>query len=230
MYSIQQLIDAGFYGYRGWNDIQAANADYRATGGSGKGSLTNPAALGMGGGTTGAGGQVGGAFNFNWDQAEKDALEKLRPYYEEVLAEANYDINKATTIIEEDYARGSRYNAEDLATGQAGFAMVEPREQNELMTGLNKRGVLQSTIRDEEQQYLTDTQQRRREALQRTMDRRNELAGIERQRGIEDVATKGSRYTRDLGEEKKEKALSLADMKYQRDWNRFAAETSRFNT
>lgn len=44
MLTAQQLINAGFYGYAGWDDASAA-ADYQATGGQGKGSLTNPAAL-----------------------------------------------------------------------------------------------------------------------------------------------------------------------------------------
>lgn len=34
----QDLINTGFYGYRGWGDAEAI-ADYRATGGAGKGSL-----------------------------------------------------------------------------------------------------------------------------------------------------------------------------------------------
>jgi len=45
--SVQDLINAGFYGYQGWGN-QEALADYRATGGAGKGSLTNQTALGGG--------------------------------------------------------------------------------------------------------------------------------------------------------------------------------------
>lgn len=55
----QDLVNAGFYGYQGWGDAEAA-ADYRATGGSGKGSLTNPGALGGGGGVAGASSSGGG--------------------------------------------------------------------------------------------------------------------------------------------------------------------------
>lgn len=226
--SASELQAAGFYGYQGWPDPEAG-LDYQATGGSGKGTLTNPSALGGGGAVGATGGQVAGSFGFNWEQAEKDALEKLRPYYEEVLAEANYDINLATQRLQDDYDRGVRYNAEDLAVAQEGWNMMEPRERNELLTSLNRRGVLQSTIRGEEEQFLTDTQRRRREALQRAIDRQNELAGITRQRGTEDVTTAGSRQIRDIGEEKKQKALDLADTQYQRDWNRWLAETSRFN-
>jgi hypothetical protein len=228
MYTIDQLVNAGFYGYAGW-DRESANQDYQATGGSGKGSLTNPAALG---GITSTGADFTGTnqFNFDWNQAEQDALNKLKPYYEQVLAEANYDINRAKQILEEDYQRGARYNAEDLATGMQNYSALEPREQNTLLTGLNKRGVLQSTIRNTEQQYLTDTQQQRREALQRAIDRKNELAGVERQRGISDVETKGTRYKRDVGEEEKQRALDLSNMQYNRDYSRFLAEANRFVT
>lgn len=37
--SAQELVNMGYYGYRGWNDAEAL-ADFRATGGSGKGSPT----------------------------------------------------------------------------------------------------------------------------------------------------------------------------------------------
>ena len=36
MYTAQQLVNMGYYGYQGWGDA-AANADFNATGGSGKG-------------------------------------------------------------------------------------------------------------------------------------------------------------------------------------------------
>lgn len=213
----ESLQRYGTVSYTGW-DRESADQDFIAKGGT-------PGAFSA----TGADFVPGaGAFNFNWEQAEKDALEKLRPYYEEVLAEADYDISRAKTIIEEDYARGTRYNTEDLAVAQEGYAMAEPREKNELLTGLNQRGVLKSSIRDYEQQYLTDTQRRRREALQRSVDRQNEVMGIEKQRGIEDVTTKGTRYKRDLGEQKKERSLSLADLQYQRDYSRFLTEAGRF--
>lgn len=38
--SAQDLVNMGFYGYQGWDDAGAL-ADYRATGGAGKGSATN---------------------------------------------------------------------------------------------------------------------------------------------------------------------------------------------
>lgn len=56
--SAQDLVNAGFFGYQGWDDAGAL-ADFKATGGSGKGSLTNPGAASGGGGDLGSGDLIG---------------------------------------------------------------------------------------------------------------------------------------------------------------------------
>ena len=219
---VDDAIAAGYVGYRGWSDVGAAN-DFAATGGAGKAP--------GGGGDGGGGGNAGTApFQFDWEQAEIDALEKLRPYYEEVLEEANFDIDRAKKIMEEDYQSGTRYREEDLRVEQEGFALAEPRESSGLLEDLNRRGFLKSTVRTKDEALLTENQQRRREAVERATRRRQEIAGTERKRGIEELDIKLPRYTRDLGEEKKERAVSLAGIKYGKDQAKFLAETSRFIT
>lgn len=206
-------IKAAYPGYAGWNDSAAIIADFRATGGAGK---------------EGGGGGAGGAFNFDWEQAEKDALEKLRPYYEQKLSEAQGDVNLALSRIEEDYQQGRRYRTEDLAVEQEGWGMQEPRELSSLLEGLNRRGMLQSTIRTEDQQNLDDTQRRRREAVERGLRRREEVAGVERARGTEDINIKFPRFKAELEEEKKQRALELAGTKQQQGYQRYMAEAQRF--
>jgi hypothetical protein len=220
IYSKDELAAMGYGGYVGWSDPEAG-LDFAATGGGGKWT-------GGGAGPGGAGSTSGGAFSFNWEQAEADALEKLRPYYEEVLAEARGDVERAKQIIEEDYQRGVRYREEDLQVAQEGWAREEPRQRNALLEDLNRRGFLQSSIRTGEEEYLTETQTATREATERALQRQEELAGVERSRGVEELDIKLPRYERELMEEKKTKAADMATMKYGRDYDKWLAEASRF--
>ena len=174
------------------------------------------------------GAEGGQPFSFDWEQAEKDALEKLRPYYEEKLAEAEGDVNLAKQRIEEDYQQGRRFREEDIGVEKEGWAMGEPRELNELLENLNKRGVLQSTIRTGEEEYLGDTQRRRREAVERTLRRREEIAGLEKGRGVEDIERQFPRFKREMEEEKKQRALELAGTEQQKGYQRYTAEAQRF--
>ena len=83
----------------------------------------------------GSGGGAGGdGFTFDWSKAEADALEKLRPYYEEKLKEANFDTDRAKRLIEEDYATGKRYNAEDLATTLGAIGLSKTRATEDFAT------------------------------------------------------------------------------------------------
>jgi len=217
VYSKNELTAQGYGGYVGWNDPEAG-LDFAATGGGGKWT---------GGTTTGGGGEIS-PFNFDWTQSEKDALEKLRPYYEEVLAESQGDVNLAKSRLEEDYQLGKRYREEDLTFQTRGAQMEEPIEKEKMLSGLNQRGFLQSTVRTQEQIDLEERQARRREAIQRAIQRKEEVAGIEKGRQLTDITTKEQRYERDIGEEKKEKAAAMAEQKYGRDYQRFMAEASRY--
>lgn len=118
-------------------------------------------------------------FNFNWDEAENAAFEKLKPYYEKKLAEANGDVELAKKRIEEDYTTGERYRSEDLgilttinqrtkdrlaqdygtvvnranediATSRESDALTAQQETRDTQSDLNRRGVLFGTIRGNE--------------------------------------------------------------------------------
>jgi len=170
-------------------------------------------------------------FEFDWEQGEADALEKLRPYYEEVLAESKGDVELAKKRMEEDYQQGKRFRSEDLSVAEKGFDLLDPREKRSMLEELNRKGVFsigKSTIQETEQQFLTDTQKRRREAIQRAVQRKEEVAGIDRQRSTEDIDILQPRYERELGEQKKERAAGMAESQYGRKYTTHLAEAERF--
>lgn len=222
--------------YQGWPRSQALADFYEARGGN-LGRLPEPYGSQFRGSTSDSGGGGGGGapFTFDWEQAEKDALEKLKPYYEQILAETKGDVTLAKQRIEQDYQQGKRFREEDLATALGEVTALEPKERAETLETLNRRGLFvptgfKSTIQEEEETLLTDKQQRRREAIKRALARKEEVAGIETGREIADIARGYPRYERELGEEKKEKAVAMAGMKFGREQAKWLAEASRFTS
>lgn len=176
-------------------------------------------------------------FNFDYEQAELDALEKLRPYYEELLARAQGDLTRAQGYLTEDYNRGLRYRAEDfdtatqqlaqayetgktyreqdtrnalgrmmssyeqnkawdeqdLRTALANFDVLEPREQQQLQEAMNKRDMLSSSVNVKETGYLTGQQDTRRQAVERAMQRKRDLADVGYTQNVADTTISSNR-------------------------------------
>lgn len=172
-------------------------------------------------------------FEFSFEEAEKAALEELRPYYERILSEEQGDVERAKRRIEEDYARGIRYREEDLATREREFALTFPREETNLIDSLNKRGLVPTAQRgglgSQDIANLQESQNLRREAVSRALQRQGEEAGLTRSRSREDLDTALSRREFELGEEKKEKALGRASQQYGLELARYGAERSRYD-
>lgn len=174
-------------------------------------------------GTSGGGGMPTiPAFKFDYDQAEKDALAKLEPYYKQKLDEAQGDVERAKRLIEEDYARGNRYREEDLGASLAEEARKRQEEIMGTTEDLNRRGVLygQIPLGDETSRApYSDVAQRlflgpqserqaaRKLAIERAIQRQSNIAGTERARGLEEQNIQFPRYQRSLEEEKRRRAF-----------------------
>lgn len=206
-----------------------------------------------------AGTTTGGAgFNFNWSAVEKEEFEKLRPYYEKKLADAQGDVTRAKTLLEEDYQTGmrrtqedesmaARYRNEDLATQGQGLALDAEQELRDARGALNQRGVLIGE-RSAEQQgaaptsdyaqkwFLDPMKQRqdaRRLAVERSIQRQGEVAGLDAQRqrealetakrrGIQEQETQYDKYRKLLEQEQKEKAvLQMTPLRYQQEYQKY---------
>lgn len=141
---IQDLVDAGYVGYRGWTDEAAALADFKATGGAGK----------IGGSSGGGGG--GGSYQpisaADFSKLEEKAFELSKPYYIQIVKESRGDLTRARQILEEDYVKNTREarerNALDVeaekkslegSLGTLGLTFVT--EQEKKLGDLNKRGM-----------------------------------------------------------------------------------------
>jgi hypothetical protein len=77
-----------------------------------------------------------------WNQAQQDALTKLTPYYQQLLALNNGDVNRAKTALEADYATGVRFNTADFQNQMSQENLTEADEQKSMLDDLNSRGIL----------------------------------------------------------------------------------------
>ena len=116
---------------------------------------------------------------FEWDrnQAEQDALTKLTPYYDELLAQANGDVELAKQRLLEDYQTGTRQDQEDFTT-------IVERSNQDYLVGQRTR----------EQDFATKTERTSRDVA------------TQRQQAVEDYLTQSQEYAR-LEPEEKAKVL-----------------------
>lgn len=141
MPTASELVQAGYYGYQGWDDA-SANADFNATHGAGKG---NP------------NGGAGGSGGYSPIQApdlanlQQQVYNVVNPYYQELAKQAKGDFNTAIDMMKADYTQGTRQAKENLAyatkyglgelSNTLGTLGVNFNQQNEqMMDTLNKRG------------------------------------------------------------------------------------------
>lgn len=200
-----------------------------------------------GGNTTRAVGGSSGvtipAFSFDWSAADKEALEKLTPYYEGLLAQAQGDIDLAKQRLEQDYQTGIRQRAEDQTSQTAEDKRAALEETRNALTNLNTRGVLigektpgdQSTSAAPTSDYansyylnpMKERQSARALAIQRAFSRQQEQSDLTKGRQMEDMATQFSRYKGNLEEEKKNKAINqMAPLQYQQELAKYNAALS----
>lgn len=117
-----------------------------------------------GGGTTGGGGTSGGGgapktnvntsltgligqtstANLNMADFEAQSLAMLTPYYDRLLKEAKFDIDRAKARLEEDYVTGARKVNIAKDVEQSSEATTSKSELLSALDELNKRGLLQT--------------------------------------------------------------------------------------
>lgn len=170
-----------------------------------------------------SGGSGGGlnipAFSFDYDLAEKEARAKLDPYYQQKLNEAQGDVDKAKKLIEDDYASGVRFRQDDLVNQIGQDKLTATKETQGLTEDLNKRGILfgekapasqmsvapYSQFATQQQTPLQDKQALRKQAIERAIQRQDEVAGFDRQKALQDPSMDTARIQRDLKEEEEKR-------------------------
>jgi hypothetical protein len=185
----------------------------------------------------------------NYDQYYQDAYNnKLKAYYERLLAEEQGDVDRAKRRLLEDYQQGTRINSEDYNRnynfGRESYnaAMNEQKldetsEQNKLNSDLVRRGLSQGGVSQQQTNQLQDRQSMRRAAIDRALkkseddlkygkERGDEQETIKQRRGTEDLASQFAKFQTDKGQERQEKAQALAEADYGREFSKRSTEES----
>jgi hypothetical protein len=179
-------------------------------------------------------------------EAERLAMEELKPYYEKKLAESNWDFDTARKQMEEDRALEIKQGKENiLAQQQEFFGTTAPQEQLQLQDALASRGIL--TTREGAATPLTGTtatgeqltakspftagyggiagrrigtlvtsQKARADAIARGLSQREESLGLQTKQSTELMTEQQKRSAAALEEARKKEAASLGTSKYQR--------------
>lgn len=139
----QDLVNAGYYGYRGWGDAAAA-ADYAATGGAGKG--------GGGGSSSSSSSGLPQLSAADLTKLRSQAYDATQSYYEKLAAQAKGDFATAVKLMTTDYQQGVRqakekaayeekYGTSDLNNALSSLGITFGKENESLLSSLNKRGM-----------------------------------------------------------------------------------------
>jgi electron transfer flavoprotein alpha subunit len=167
-----ELVAKGFYGYSGWNDA-AAEADFKATGGAGKGAATggsgsnDPTKIAQDFATNLINAQAEtikretsfldqyttqNPFVFDEELAKKSATAEYQPYYTELLDDytKNIDLQKETTrgsskllTSLQKLDSGTRTNAYNRAVAQAEEGFAG---QGMFFSGIKQKAIGEKTV------------------------------------------------------------------------------------
>lgn len=174
------------------------------------------------------------------------AQTKLNEYYQRILQEEEYDVERAKRRLDEDYKRGTRINLEDyernIQFGRESYGasvkeqqLESESERRKLEGDMLSRGVSQGGLAEGQQARLKTRQDMRREAIDRALRKSEEdlkygkERGLEQEtltqrRGTEDVATQFAKFQLEKKQEREDKALGLAEADYQREFSKRSTE------
>lgn len=209
----QDLVNAGYVGYQGWPDLEAAN-DFAATGGKGK-----------------EGG--GGAIGFDFVAESEKAYGEMGPYYSRLLSESQGDLNTALSRLVEDYETGERYIKQEEANVQRAREVAQKEgtqnvTDNALARGLYQKSVADPSggmgIPDTEQKELEDELARRGDITAQGFARQREQSLLGKTRRETDLKKNQSRYEFDLEQQRRKEAAELAGSREARAYNRYNAQ------
>jgi hypothetical protein len=226
---VQDLINAGYGGYTGWGDAEAA-ADFNA--GHGEGKRTQ----------SGGGGRSSvPAFSFDYAAEAQKAYGDLGTYYDRLLKESKGDLNLALSRMVEDYNRGLRIKTEDKSRGeqQANIAETQGRQRvqnNAIARGIYTKSQFVPNPNPDEGFGVADTMlqntlqpiNQQRTNLLTSFNRYKEGADVAKSRQEIDLPEKQRRYEANLEQQRRKESASLANERGQQAYQKYLAQNNQF--
>ena len=207
----QRLIDMGFYGYAGWSDAPA-EADFKATGGSGKGGPS-------GGGTSGGGSSAEESIkllteqyrelqeSFDPEAARRVAEEEWGPEYEQILQDYLVEVSLGKERSIEDLAAGLGLLGGRRESYLGDIERESPRRQEAIGGRAADRNLYFSGEREEEQRRQLEKEKVARGDYDREYEYKTEQAELSQERYVADVERERKTRERELAQDR-EKAIT----------------------
>ena len=220
-----EQIKAAYPGYAGWNDSAAIEADFRATGGAGKGGSSS-----SGGGSSGSSG--GGAedymtiaknfataiaanvkkvtpygdvnpFSFDEALATESATKEYSPYYARLLTDYTQNVERTKSRSAEDL----KTTLDQLSAGKEYYTGVQRRALDTATRNTNEgyagNGLFFSGVRERDIKQLQTENTAQVGNYMNTYKYNTGQAETGNQRTIENQDVALSQYSRDTGEAQK---------------------------
>lgn len=173
-------------------------------------------------------------FTFDFAKEQGLAYEKLKPFYQKILAFAGGNVDLAKRILEYSYQQGTREALQEYTQATGEQSILFPQEQRSQLTTQNRRGILTSGFGQTEQAELKKSQGLRREAVERALQNRESRLTSERgfglekeQRGFEETKFNTERDQRKEASELAQNKFGIQQTQYQALLDRAAREEQR---
>ena len=153
-------------------------------------------------------------FTFNFAEAQTNAYNNLKAFYDKLLEFAGGKLDLAKRILQYTYEQGMRESAQTYEQESKNLALAFPTETSQLQTTQNRRGVMQSGFGGTERQNLQESQNLRQLVVQRALENRNANLGANLGFGKEQEERTFGESQFDLERKRREEAGQMTNQLY----------------
>lgn len=164
---------------------------------------------------------------FDFGGETKAAYDQLRDFYNRLLEFAGGRMDLAKRILEYTYQQGMREAGQEYERDMGELEIAFPQETSQLITDLNRRGVLSSGFGGQQQERLTKSQDIRKTAVERAKQNKESRLASARGFGLEESGRDFREKQFDLERERQKEAGTMAQQRYGVKSDIFGAQVSK---
>lgn len=151
---------------------------------------------------------------FDFPGEMRRAYDSLKPFYDKLLQFAGGDMDLAKRILEYSYQQGMREATQEHEQQVGQQNLIFPEETAELQTTQNRRGIYESGFGRTERERLQESQNIRRQAVDRALQNRQSRLTSERGFGGEQTQRDFTRERFGLERERRQEAGDITQRRY----------------
>lgn len=176
----------------------------------------------------------GGGFNFDFAGEAEKAYGELGTYYDRLLKENDFDVNKALSRLSYDYDTNTRQARQDYFIQEKQMKTAQEQQNKALITEGLRRGITRGSAYDTQgkdmlgifgakKKQLGELQAMDTQQLSTSLDRYLKGAELSKQRSTEDINTQAERYKSELERNRRKEAGELANLRGQTAFQNYSS-------